>query len=71
MLKDEPFRKIFSQRLRHYMTMYNMNQSFLSKESGVSQTCISRYLSESRTPTGLHMTKLAKALGCSVEDLSR
>lgn len=70
-MDDDNFRKLFSKRLRHYMWIRDMSQAELAKKSGVSQTCVSRYLSGLRTPSGYCMAKLAAALGCSVGDLTR
>lgn len=70
-INDDHFKKIFSKRLRHTMYIRNITQAELSRKSGVSQTCISRYVNGMRTPTGLHISKLAEALKCSVEYLTR
>ena len=68
-MDDERFKKIFSKRLQYYMWLRDISQAELAKKSGVSQTCVSRYVNGLRAPSGYCMTKLAAALGCSVGDL--
>lgn len=71
LINDDHFRKIFARRLRQILYARDMSQSELAKKSGISQTCISRYANGSRMPSGYCITKLAEALGCRVEDLTR
>lgn len=46
-----------------------MSQNELSKQSGVSQSTINRYLSGDVMPTLKNVLLICKALDCSVEDI--
>lgn len=46
-----------------------MSQEMLARESGVSRVAIARYESGERVPSIKIAAKIAKALGCKVDDL--
>lgn len=58
----------FSKRLGRILFMKGISQTELSKRTGIDQAAISRYLSGKRAPTLYNLDKIAKALGCSVDD---
>jgi transcriptional regulator with XRE-family HTH domain len=62
-----------SQNLRRLMELRGMNQVELSKKSGVDRVLISNYLRESKAgkyPSLQNLLKLAKALNCTLEELT-
>lgn len=67
------FAKIFADRLRFWMAKRGMNQVELARASGVSQPSISNYLNQVKsalTPSPENLYALAKALHCTMEQLS-
>lgn len=46
-----------------------MNQETLAKAAGVSRVSIARYESGERVPDVVTAAKIARALGCKVDDL--
>lgn len=59
----------FSYRLMRAMNLRDMNQFDLAGATGYSQGSISGYLSGRRCPTSYGVSRMASALGCSVEYL--
>lgn len=66
---EERWRKEFSYKLLKKMNKQSLSQQGLAEVSGVSQCSINRYLNQKSTPTVFAASKLAKALGCTVDDL--
>jgi len=62
----------FSVILRTLMSIQGLNQVSLSKKSGVSQALISSYLrkgSKAKYPSLKNLIKIAKVVGCSLDEL--
>lgn len=59
----------FSFRLRRLMYRRGITQEILSERTGISRTLISRYMNGKSCPSFYKVDKIAKAIGCSVEDL--
>ncbi len=66
---EDDWRREFARCLYFEMTDRGFNQVYLSEESGISQTAISRYLRREATPSAYAVDKLARALGCYRDDL--
>ena len=59
----------FGARLRRIMRRKSCTQSELSARTGISQAMISYYITGKRTPSFYNADRIAKALGCSTDDL--
>ena len=68
---DEQVKRSFAIQLQRAMRERGITQSMLSEETGISQQTISTYLCRKQTPNVVTLFKLAKALGCSMNDLLR
>lgn len=68
-LSDEELRHSFKDRLYKLMVHRRITQEELAERVGTSQTMMSHYLTGRSIPTFITAAKLARALGCSVEDL--
>ena len=68
---DEEVKLSFAIQLERAIRERGVTQSKLSEEIGVSQQTISTYLCGKQTPNVVTLFKLAKALGCSMNDLLR
>ena len=68
---DEEVKLSFAIQLERAMRERGVTQSMLSEETGISQQAISTYLCGKQTPNVVTLFKLAKALGCSMNDLLR
>lgn len=67
---EEHWRDAFRIRLYKKLYMTNMTQEDLAEKSGVSSRMISRYMLGRATPSGHTIYRLAKALGCTVSELT-
>ncbi len=59
----------FVRRVRKLMALKGITQHVLSKETGIPQATLSNYLGGHIVPTAYKLTKIAKVLGCSTDDL--
>ena len=66
---ENEWRKIFSDRLAEYMCTKRVTQQGLSEYTGLSKGAINNYINGNATPSGYALTKLARALDCTVMDL--
>lgn len=60
----------FAKHLRQLMNDYNINATDLAKTSGISRASISKFLRGYSKPSDTTLTKLAKGLGCNMQDLT-
>ena len=67
---EEVYKKEFCRRLRRRMYVKNITQTELSKRTGIGQDLSSRYISGKANPTLHNVYKIARALGCSIDELS-
>ena len=63
------WRRLFSERVRHYMQLYDINQKELAESIGVTEAAISRYLSYERTPRIDVIVSLASVFACTTDEL--
>lgn len=68
-MTEKECRREFGLRLRKIMFLKGVTQAELSERTGLSQPMISNYISAKTTPSFYNVDKIAKALGCSTEDL--
>ena len=68
-LSEQEWTLEFKYRLRDRMEYLEINQTELSKRSGVSAQLIGRYLTGKNNPSAYHVTLLAKALIMPVDKL--
>lgn len=67
-LTDEQEKKEFAYRLRSLMGRNWVTQEQLSKKINVTQAMISRYVRGEAIPSAIVLRKIAKVLGCSMDD---
>lgn len=70
-MTQEKFLREFAYRLATKILSSGYNQDDLSNESGVSRAMISRYLNGESMPSIYNAYHLARALGCTVDELLR
>lgn len=68
-LTEEECRKEFGIRLYRIMRHKGIMQKELSELTGITQASISNYINGRMSPTFFTVDKIARALGCSIEDL--
>ena len=66
---DSGWRKEFARRLRKKIAMKGITQDNLSKLIGIGQPLLSLYTQGKSLPSAQKVSVIAKALGCSVNDL--
>lgn len=67
-LTEHECRREFGIRLHKLLNRKCITQNELSERTGISIQCISKYITGRRTPSFYNVDKIAKALGCSMED---
>lgn len=68
---EKRWRQEFALRLRSKMYEKAMGQEELSNITGISRTMISHYITGKYIPNIYNTSKLAKAFGCTVDELLR
>lgn len=68
-LNEYEFMCEFGIRLRNVMRRKGIDQRYLSEKTGISQPQLSRYATGKNTPSIYVVNRLAKALGCNVDEL--
>ena len=68
-MSEAEWMREFSINLRRMMWDARMTQRELADLSGLSEACVSRYLSGTRMPTVKAIINLAYVFGCSIDDL--
>ena len=66
---EEEWRREFSRRLSFERYERGYDQTYLAEVSGISQTNISRYIHRKVTPSAYAVDRMARALGCYMDDL--
>ena len=67
---ETEWREIFADRLAESMATKGMDQRSLAEYTGLSQGAISGYINKKSTPSGYALTMLARALDCTIMDLT-
>lgn len=68
-ITEMEWRRLFSERVRHYMHLYDINQKELAESIGVTDSAMSRYLSCKRTPKVDVIVSLASVFACTTDEL--
>jgi len=68
-LSDEQEIREFKTNLRNMMNRKFISQDELASRIGSSQQMVSRYISGDAMPNSLTLRKIARVLGCSMDDL--
>ena len=68
---EENYQRDFSYNLFSKMADSGFNQVMLSEKTGISQVSISKYLNKKALPSIYNCEKIARALGCSVSELTK
>lgn len=68
-MTDEEVAREFQIRLCRIMQRKRVTQGELSNKTGISQCLISHYMNGKRSPSFRNVDKIARALGCSTDDL--
>lgn len=68
-IDERQLRIEFSKRLYKMLDRKGITQLELSKRTGISTMAISKYINRKATPSLHNANKIARALGCSVDDL--
>ena len=69
-MSEEQFRREFGYRLRRLMERRGLTQGELADRTGSSQVAISNYIRGKTTPSSYTVDKIAKALNCSIDELT-
>lgn len=68
-MTDEEAVREFKFRLRRIMQRKGITQTELSSETGIPQYLLSNYINGKTSPSFRNVDKIARALGCSTDDL--
>lgn len=68
-MSEDSWKTGFGRKLGHILASSNMSQTALAIETGISQVMISRYISGNSQPSAYTVTKIARALNCSIDEL--
>lgn len=67
-MTEDECRKEFGTRLRKIMYRQGVTQDELSEMTGIPQHMISKYINCKNSPSFYKVDKIAKALGCSIDE---
>lgn len=67
-LTEEECLREFGIRLRKLMIRKGVSQEELSDRTGITQAMLSRYITGKASPSFYRIDKIAKALGCSIDE---
>ena len=59
----------FAQRFMRALEEHNLTQRMLSERTGITESNLSLYSNGRAVPSAMTISKLAKAIGCSADDL--
>lgn len=68
-ITEEECKKEFGIRLRRLMHLKGVTETELSKKTDISPTRLSGYITGKNSPSFYKVDKIAKALGCSLDEL--
>lgn len=69
-IDEEEWRLVFSNNLYRKLRNFGMTQDVLSELTGISQVTISKYLNGRATPSMYNVRKIARALRCTISELT-
>lgn len=59
----------FAKRFKRALDEYNLTQKMLSERTGITEANLSLYSNGRAIPSAMTLSKLAKAIGCSADEL--
>lgn len=68
-LSEDEFKREFGKRLQSIMKKLHIKQKTLSEAAGINSVSLNHYVNGRAVPTSYVAYKIAKVLGCSIEDL--
>ena len=68
---EDNYQREFSYNLMNKMLDAGVDQSLLSEKTGISQSSISKYLHRKALPNIYKCEKIARALNCSINELTK
>lgn len=66
----DSWRDNFSRRLKNRMHRFAVGQDELSIRTGISRVTLSKYMNGKASPSGDNLERLARALHCSISELT-
>ena len=67
---EEGWREVFADRLAELIATKGLNQQALADYTGISKGAINNYINKKSTPSAYALSKLARALDCTIMDLT-
>jgi DNA-binding Xre family transcriptional regulator len=67
---EAEWREVFADRLSEMICTKGLTQQSLADYTGISKGSINKYINRQATPSAYALTKLARALDCTVMDLT-
>lgn len=67
---EEEWRNVFADRLAELICTKRLSQQALAEYTGLSKGAINNYISKKSTPSAYALSKLARALDCTIMDLT-
>jgi ribosome-binding protein aMBF1 (putative translation factor) len=67
---EDAWRDVFADRLAELICTKGISQQALAEYSGISKGAINNYINRKATPSAYVITKLARALDCTIMDLT-
>ena len=68
---EDNYQRDFSYNLMNKMVDAGFDQTLLSEKTGISQVSISKYLHRKALPSIYNCEKIARALNCSINELTK
>jgi ribosome-binding protein aMBF1 (putative translation factor) len=69
-LNEERWRMIFADRLNELIGVRGYSQNTLAENTGLSKGAINNYVNGNATPSAYALSKLARALDCTIAELT-
>lgn len=69
-LTEERWRSLFSDRLNELMGVQGYSQQTLADYTGLGKGTINNYVNKKATPSAYALSRIARVLNCSVQDLT-
>lgn len=68
-LTEELWRSLFADRLNELMSINGFSQQTLSDYTGLGKGTINNYVNKKATPSAYALSRIARVLNCSINDL--
>lgn len=70
LVTEKEWKDEFARKLKRRMSAKNITQKELSEMTGITQPALSNYFRGKTAPSGYNISKIARALKCSVSELT-